>query len=680
MTLLRPFSIVFSQASSSSTQPICPSSNTLTMATNGFKGIAGFRKQIIGELAHVYTPHLCYHTVNAARIQLTCLLTRLAENCCFFSNIRGDISLIITHEPIGTYKAIVLSETNRRREVVISSDGNETVAKALEQLLTKSADAVQQFITTNGFSRLPADADNDDDGVSSVSSYVDEPDKDRLADSSLSLESEMESAYESPSEDGDDAVDYSRAARIGGRPRSYDVRTVLRDSDRSRSRRRSRSRSLSRERTTNQASYIRKAAAPAPPPMRYPPGPLHQLQTSHAMAQNIHGTRPVGRPPPGTFGPEHSGPVAYAGYMDTVLQHQHQHQHQRQMPPRPPMPMGAAAQRENWEAARRFSDNARAIASCNARTTELDMETRIANNAVDEAHAAEIRAQWHSNRAIDYAMANAKIVGGPQVPLPPPASFPPPRGGAYSSADDAWSPPPPFSGDMPPRGPGPMGVPPPMVNWQQPPHFQMFPGPRGQPPPRQPTSPVKTNPAPTPRAAMESPSITAASSSAASSTASSSVSSTPTITVSPLTPPEYSTSPPTSTTSSSPPAPSAKIDYRLVIKTPHSPSGGSASPQQEHRIIARTVPTRAAMRLVALRYVMQNAEAFRPAGLNAVNPARLRFMVTRAVLGGGDDESYDLQSYPEDDFSRLCEEGAAKKGGASGWPLFEIELTNSMTN
>lgn len=86
------------------------------------------------------------------------------------------------------------------------------------------------------------------------------------------------------------------------------------------------------------------------------------------------------------------------------------------------------------------------------------------------------------------------------------------------------------------------------------------------------------------------------------------------------------------------------------------------------------------MRLVALRYVMQNAEAFRPAGLNAVNPARLRFMVTRAVLGGGDDESYDLQSYPEDDFSRLCEEGAAKKGGASGWPLFEIELTNSMTN
>lgn len=54
MTLLRPISIVLSQASSSSTQPpSCPplsSSNTLTMTTTGVKGIAGFRKQIIGEL------------------------------------------------------------------------------------------------------------------------------------------------------------------------------------------------------------------------------------------------------------------------------------------------------------------------------------------------------------------------------------------------------------------------------------------------------------------------------------------------------------------------------------------------------------------------------------------------------------------------------------------------------
>lgn len=51
MTLLRPFSIVNSQAPSSSTQPTCPPSNTSTMTTDGFKEIAGLRKQIIGERA-----------------------------------------------------------------------------------------------------------------------------------------------------------------------------------------------------------------------------------------------------------------------------------------------------------------------------------------------------------------------------------------------------------------------------------------------------------------------------------------------------------------------------------------------------------------------------------------------------------------------------------------------------
>lgn len=132
------------------------------------------------------------------------------------------------------------------------------MTKALEHLFIKSTDAVQQYINANEFRKLPSvaddDDDDDDDEASSVSSYADEPDKDRLADSSLSLESELESAYESLSEDGDGNVGHARP-RTGGRPRSFDVRTVRRDS---------RSRSRSRDRT---AAYRKASAPPAPFPV-----------------------------------------------------------------------------------------------------------------------------------------------------------------------------------------------------------------------------------------------------------------------------------------------------------------------------------------------------------------------------------------------------------------------------
>lgn len=114
--------------------------------------------------------------------------------------------VVVTHEAIGRYRAIAVADYAGRSEVVLSSDSFDAMVTALEHLLTKSADAVEQNISRTGCRRLTSivvhdRTDDDDDGGSSVSSYVDELDKDGLVNSGLSLGSEVESAYESASED-----------------------------------------------------------------------------------------------------------------------------------------------------------------------------------------------------------------------------------------------------------------------------------------------------------------------------------------------------------------------------------------------------------------------------------------------------------------------------------------------
>lgn len=109
------------------------------------------------------------------------------------------------------------SERDGQREALLSSESAETVQKAYELLLVKSADAVQNYITTNGFARVPSPKkigevlDDDDDGVSSVSSASEimEGDLDKdLGDSALSFDAE--SACESMTED-EACAGYGRA-------------------------------------------------------------------------------------------------------------------------------------------------------------------------------------------------------------------------------------------------------------------------------------------------------------------------------------------------------------------------------------------------------------------------------------------------------------------------------------
>ncbi|KAJ4304042.1 hypothetical protein N0V88_001647 [Collariella sp. IMI 366227] len=78
------------------------------------------------------------------------LPAQIIENCEFFDGDEAFHNLVIAKEPLGTYKAIVLKTQNRVREVLLSETG-ASVTEALQNLLVKSAEATQNYISSNGF-------------------------------------------------------------------------------------------------------------------------------------------------------------------------------------------------------------------------------------------------------------------------------------------------------------------------------------------------------------------------------------------------------------------------------------------------------------------------------------------------------------------------------------------------
>ncbi|KAL2140602.1 hypothetical protein VTI28DRAFT_3612 [Corynascus sepedonium] len=105
------------------------------------------------------------------------LRAQVIENCEFFSGPYAHLSLIIAKEPLGTFRAIVLRTENGTREALLSETA-PSLNEALQALHVKSAEAVQNYISSNGFalassvknrrSRL----DSDDDDVGSDDSTV----------------------------------------------------------------------------------------------------------------------------------------------------------------------------------------------------------------------------------------------------------------------------------------------------------------------------------------------------------------------------------------------------------------------------------------------------------------------------------------------------------------------------
>ncbi|KAK4123264.1 hypothetical protein N657DRAFT_681381 [Parathielavia appendiculata] len=78
------------------------------------------------------------------------LRAQVIENCEFFSGRYARISLVIAKEPLGSFKAIVLRTENGVRDALLSETA-PSFYEALQALHVKSAEAVQNYIGTNGF-------------------------------------------------------------------------------------------------------------------------------------------------------------------------------------------------------------------------------------------------------------------------------------------------------------------------------------------------------------------------------------------------------------------------------------------------------------------------------------------------------------------------------------------------
>ncbi|KAK3302539.1 uncharacterized protein B0T15DRAFT_496998 [Chaetomium strumarium] len=78
------------------------------------------------------------------------LRAQILENCAFFSELYARFWLIVSKEPLGDFKAIVVKTVDGNREAVLSEKA-PSYQDALEALFVRSAEAVQNYIATNGF-------------------------------------------------------------------------------------------------------------------------------------------------------------------------------------------------------------------------------------------------------------------------------------------------------------------------------------------------------------------------------------------------------------------------------------------------------------------------------------------------------------------------------------------------
>ncbi|KAK6950142.1 hypothetical protein Daesc_008468 [Daldinia eschscholtzii] len=93
------------------------------------------------------------------------------HNCEFFLAKHDVVSVVTGKDVLGDFKAYAIRSNQSSRDALLSSEPRATPLLALESLHMKSCEAVQQFITTNGFSfppdpkktRFEDDDDDEDD-------------------------------------------------------------------------------------------------------------------------------------------------------------------------------------------------------------------------------------------------------------------------------------------------------------------------------------------------------------------------------------------------------------------------------------------------------------------------------------------------------------------------------------
>ncbi|KAI1085771.1 hypothetical protein F5B20DRAFT_16984 [Whalleya microplaca] len=81
--------------------------------------------------------------------------SQIRDNCEFFVGKDEFVSVITTKKPAGGFKAYAIRTSEESRDALLFSDVCDSHHSAIQSLHTKSCEAVQQYITTNGFSHPP---------------------------------------------------------------------------------------------------------------------------------------------------------------------------------------------------------------------------------------------------------------------------------------------------------------------------------------------------------------------------------------------------------------------------------------------------------------------------------------------------------------------------------------------
>ncbi|KAL2164068.1 hypothetical protein VTH06DRAFT_3282 [Thermothelomyces fergusii] len=228
------------------------------------------------------------------------LRAQIIENCEFFSKPCARLSLVIAKEPLGALRAIVVKTEGGAREALLS-EAAASLTGALQALHDRSAEAVQNYISSNGFASVSAAKqwssafdDDDDDDEDDVEAHGNDS-------STATLE-------ESRSLSDDETASLSSVGRVKRRRRKA-REPAGESSARRKATRQGRARSRSPWRPA------RPARSPSPSPSRsscssspgyrshYDPPAINPFQRPpipHDFSQRMP-PRPPPRPPQGTF-------------------------------------------------------------------------------------------------------------------------------------------------------------------------------------------------------------------------------------------------------------------------------------------------------------------------------------------------------------------------------------------
>ncbi|KAH6636097.1 hypothetical protein F5144DRAFT_591369 [Chaetomium tenue] len=222
---------------------------------------------------------------------------RSAENCEFFSGSFARFSLVAAKEPLGTFRAIVLKTENGIREVLLAETAS-SYYEALQALHVKSAEAVQNYINTNGFALASS--------VKKQSHKASRYDDSHESDSSTVTLDDCESLSD------DETVSVTSVGRTKRNRRKANRETKTSSTKhktrqgrtRSRSPSFSTTRARSRSTCSSSSDYELHYDPPAPPPNRAPFLNSFPQRMPPRPPQNTFSAFPTGAPPP----PPPSGP------------------------------------------------------------------------------------------------------------------------------------------------------------------------------------------------------------------------------------------------------------------------------------------------------------------------------------------------------------------------------------